>query len=79
MIFQVIIAVSEFKDKSNSYYHSRVLSLTKGIDKYELSGWVYNDVNLPGNPGIWKITVEKSGKDFKIIESKLVYEIGLLR
>jgi len=37
-------------------------------------------MNLPGFPGIWRITVEKLGdKDFKIIESKLVYEIGLFK
>ena len=80
MIFQVIIAVSEFKDTSDSYYHSRVISLTKDVDKFELKGWDYNnDPLFPNSPGIWRMTVYKSPTEFKIVELKLVCEIGLSR
>jgi len=79
MIFRVLLAISEFKDKSNSYYHSRVISLTKGIDKLELSFWNYtNDDGFPNLPGIWKLSVWKvSPEIFIIIRSELVYDIGL--
>ena len=79
MIFNVILAISEFKDKTNSYYHSRLISLTKGLDKLELLHWEYaNDKEFPNEPGIWKLTVNKSSQtSFKIIESVKVYDIGL--
>ena len=80
MIFQVIIAVSEFKDTSDSYHHSRVISLTKDVDKSELKGWDYtNDPLFPNFPGIWKTTVYKTPTEFTIVESELVYRIGLSR
>jgi hypothetical protein len=80
MIFQVLLAISEFKDKSNDFYHSRVISLTKDFDKYELMHWNYtSDDSFPNTPGIWMLTVSKtSPTEFKIIESELVYDIGLL-
>lgn len=79
MIFQVLLAISEFKDKSNNYYHSRVISLTKGIDTTELLFWNYtNDDNFPNLPGIWKLTVwKKSQENFIIVNSEMVYDIGL--
>jgi hypothetical protein len=80
MIFQVLVAISEFKNKPDGYYHSRVISLTKGIDKTELSGWNGDiDNDFPALPGIWKLTVWKVAPEiFIIVESKLVYEIGLV-
>jgi hypothetical protein len=77
MIFQVIIAVSEFKDKIGNYYHSRVISLTKGVDKEELVGWDYKYFNLPHSPGIWCVTVEKESGKFKIISMNFLFDISL--
>lgn len=79
MIFQVLLAVSEFKDKSNSYYHSRVISLEKGVDKMELLFWNYtDDEKFPNSPGIWKLKVWKVAPEvFVIVNSEMVYDIGL--
>ena len=79
MIFQVLLAISEFKSVSGRYYHARVISLTKDIDKHVLQEWDYKTDNMvPVKPGIWKLTLNKmdNGK-IRVTDSELVYNIGL--